>query len=165
MNLAYFLDNTFKQAANQLTMADDIPEIEVGDLVHFQASAKITAGGYGVVKTLTTYEFMNAEYDPTDDTSELFITLPCAIVVSALEGENWLDYVPLTLITIVTANQIIKEYMNAFSITDEADVQTMRLHILGRKATYHPAGDYMGVSKLPVSQSYVSSAYRFGMVS
>jgi hypothetical protein len=129
----------------------EIPDFIIGEIVRFEPYYESDEGGVGIIKQITTCEFKNKAYDPQDPTeadydeelsrNQLFISLPCAIVVSALPDEQWLDYVVLTNMEILTLPELIQEYANAFPEFDAIDLWTLRLQVAHKLSQYRYGGE------------------------
>ena len=129
MNLALALD--------YFTKTSHPVDLMPGDIVRFAPYYESDKGGVGVIKQITDCEFKNPEYDPADDESELFISLPTAIVVSCIPGEQWLDYVPLSHLELIpTSKELAQEYALETSITDALAVFELQLFITSVVSKY-----------------------------
>lgn len=135
MNIRNLVTSYYPPLSNALDDIDDfiVPDLLEGDIVKFSPYYESDEGGVGIIKEITMCEFKNKKYDPTNPDSPLFISLPTAIVVSALPNEQWLDYVPITSISLImTLDEVMSEYAQTFSEQDEIEVLPMRVSIARR---------------------------------
>ena len=127
-----------------------VPELLPGDLVRFTAYYESDESGVGVIKELSIQ---------TDPDSELFIALPCAIVVSVIPGEQWLDYVPLDKLEIIpTSKDLAKEYAHEIHVSDALTVFSLQLSIACTVSQYRPGTglDNSYLRPLPARHTVVS---------